>query len=106
VLSRAGYTPDVRYRAGSIETIRSLVGRGMGWSMLLQQPATQMSYDGGHVVHVPIRDIDEHVDVLLARADATQPTARVRAFADHCRETLARPIAPAQADTPAGAVTA
>jgi DNA-binding transcriptional LysR family regulator len=106
VLSRAGYTPDVRYRAGSIETIRSLVGRGMGWSMLLQLPATQVSYDGGHVVHVPIRDIDEHVDVLLARAIATQPTARVRAFADHCRQTLARPVAPPQADTPAGAATA
>jgi DNA-binding transcriptional LysR family regulator len=88
VLGRAGYTPTVRYRAGAIETIRSLVGRGMGWSMLLHTPATEMSYDGGRVVHLPIRDLDEHVDVLLVRADATQPTARMQAFADHCRQTL------------------
>jgi DNA-binding transcriptional LysR family regulator len=97
VLGRAGYTPDVRYRAGAIETIRSLVGRGMGWSMLLHRPATEMSYDGGRVVHLPLRDIDEHVDVLLVQADAAHPTARTRAFADHCRRTLS-PRGPAGSD--------
>ena len=88
VLHRAGYTPNVRYRAGAIETIRSLVGRGMGWSMLLHTPATQVSYDGGLVVHLPVRNLDEHVDVLLAQPDAGHPTARMRAFIDHCRRTL------------------
>ena len=74
--------------------------------ILLQLPATEASYDGGHVVHAQIRGIDEHIDALLARADATQPTARVCAFADHCRRTLAHPCAPTQADTPAGAAVA
>jgi len=88
VLDRAGRTPNVRYRAGTIETIRSLVGRGMGWSMLLQTPAAEMSYDGARVVHLPVRDLDEHVDVLLAQADSAHLTARMRAFAEHCRRTL------------------
>jgi DNA-binding transcriptional LysR family regulator len=107
VLGRAGYTPQVRYRAGAIETIRSLVGRGMGWSMLLHTPATETSYDGGRVVHLPVRGLGEHVDVLLAHADAAQPTARVHAFIEHCRATLSpRRSARSQAGTAASSAAA
>jgi DNA-binding transcriptional LysR family regulator len=88
LLARAGYTPTVSYRPGAIETVRTLVGRGLGWSLLLHQPATAVSYDGGHVVHLPVRDIDEGVDVLLVRAAGARPTARAQAFIGYCGEIL------------------
>jgi DNA-binding transcriptional LysR family regulator len=88
VLARAGHTPTVSYRPGAIETVRTLVGRGLGWSMLLHQPATAVSYDGGRVVHLPARDMDERVDVLLVRAAGVRPTARVQAFTRYCKEVL------------------
>jgi DNA-binding transcriptional LysR family regulator len=88
LLARAGYTPTVSYRPGAIETVRTLVGRGLGWSLLLHQPATAVSYDGGQVVHLPVRDIDEGVDVLLVRVAGVRPTARVQAFTRYCKEVL------------------
>ena len=92
VLARAGCTPTISYRPSAIETVRTLVGRGLGWSMLLHQPATAVSYDGGRVAHLPVRNMDEHVDVLLVRAAGVRPTSRVRAFTQYCKEIL--PVGP------------
>jgi hypothetical protein len=47
-----------------------------------------VSYDGGQVVHLPVRDIDEGVDVLLVMVAGVRPTARVQAFTRYCGEIL------------------
>lgn len=88
VLTRAGLSPTVRYRAGSIETVRALVGRGLGWSMLLHRPVPNLSYDGARVATPDIDGLEESVDILLARASGIRLTGRVRAFGAFCREQL------------------
>lgn len=64
--ARAGFSPVVSYRARTYETARSLVGRGLGWAMFMQRPATELSYEGHQVVVREIAAPDlEPVQVLL-----------------------------------------
>lgn len=45
-----GMTPRIRYRTASYEAVRSLVGRGLGYGVLVQRPANTASYEGNPVV--------------------------------------------------------
>ena len=56
MLVNAGVTPNIRYRSASYETVRGLVARGHGFSILNQLPAHGETYDGGTVSAVAIRD--------------------------------------------------
>lgn len=48
--AQAGFTPRVSYRARTYETARSFVGRGLGWTLLLQRPSNDTTYEGNPVV--------------------------------------------------------
>lgn len=62
----AGFAPDVAYRARTYETARSLVGRGLGWTLLVQRPPSDMTYEGHTVVVRPISaPVLPQVDVCL-----------------------------------------
>ena len=52
--ARAGFAPHVVYRARTYETARAFVGRGFGWTLLLQRPSASVSYEGHPVV---VKDI-------------------------------------------------
>ena len=47
LLASAGVTPVIRHRSASYETVRGLVARGHGWSMLHQRPVEDVTYGGG-----------------------------------------------------------
>ncbi|MBB3082413.1 LysR family transcriptional regulator [Geodermatophilus sabuli] len=76
----AGFTPDVVYRARTYETARAFVGRGLGWTLLLQRPSANVTYEGRPVV---VKDVGTPVlpdvavvvvwspDSLLSRASRT-----------------------------------
>ena len=82
--ARARFTPGVAYRARTYETARSFVGRGLGWTLLLQRPSADVTYEGRAVVVKEIRSpqLDSvaislvvHRGILLNRASRT--------FVDH-----------------------
>ncbi|SNR59119.1 LysR family transcriptional regulator [Blastococcus mobilis] len=85
--AQAGFTPRVIYRARTYETARSFVGRGFGWTLLLQRPSANVTYEGRPVV---VKDISSpvlapvavavvwHPDSLLSRASRTFITHAVR----------------------------
>lgn len=54
MFSAAGLTPWVRFRTTDFETTRSMVARGMGYAILIQRPASDMSYEGRSLVVRPI----------------------------------------------------
>ena len=56
LLASAGVTPVIRHRTASYETVRGLVARGHGWSMLHQRPVEDVTYGGGRVLTRPIAD--------------------------------------------------
>ncbi len=85
--AKAGFTPNVVYRARTYETARSFVGRGFGWTLLLQRPSANITYEGKPVV---VKDIASpvlpdvainivwHPDSLLSKASRTFITHAVR----------------------------
>ena len=81
LLTTAGVTPEIRYRSASYETVRGLVARGHGFSILNQMPAHRATYDGGAVTAVAIRDDLPGLPIVLARLQSVRTTARARAVA-------------------------
>ncbi|MFI6366195.1 LysR substrate-binding domain-containing protein [Nocardia sp. NPDC050630] len=95
-IAEAGLTPDIRYRTRSVETVRTFVGRGMGWAVLLHRPGTERSYDGSAVASVDLDGMGPPVDVLLVMNSTARMTRRARAFADMARELLRAGPVPAR----------
>ena len=87
ILSSAKVTPWVAHKTSSVEGVRALVARGFGWSMLLQQSRTDLSYEGRAYREL---DIDEDVpDVALLAVTLTgRLTRRTIAFCDYCTKHL------------------
>src|SRR5690606_24039855 len=52
ILTGAGIEPAIRYTSRSYETVRSLVARGHGFSILNHIPVATGTYDGGEVAAV------------------------------------------------------
>ena len=66
----AGIAPEIRHRSRSYATVRSLVGAGMGFSVLFQRPWLDLSYAGLGVASRPLParpDTDPQVCVAWAR---------------------------------------
>ncbi|KAB1641929.1 LysR substrate-binding domain-containing protein [Gulosibacter chungangensis] len=64
-LRAAGLGPNVRWRSTSFEAVRGMVARGLGWSVLVQRPPVDISYDGLPIVTIPLIDF-ESSDVCIA----------------------------------------
>ncbi|MFI1655743.1 LysR family transcriptional regulator [Streptomyces sp. NPDC020472] len=91
LLAATGTAPDVRYRTRSYETVRSLVARGLGYSVLNQRPATSQTYGGGEIAELRLRDGGPPLEVKIASVASVTPTARARAVMDVLREVAPRP---------------
>ncbi|HEY5853284.1 MAG TPA: LysR substrate-binding domain-containing protein [Aldersonia sp.] len=84
---RAGFAPQVAYRTGNYETARAFVGHGLGWTLLLQRPAVDMTYEGRAVV---VREITTPelplVAIVVAWHRDMSPSRVTRAFIDFATE--------------------
>ncbi|HEV7839567.1 MAG TPA: LysR substrate-binding domain-containing protein [Gemmatimonadaceae bacterium] len=88
ILSSAGVTPRVAHQTSSVEGVRALVARGFGWSMLLQQSRTSLSYEGRSYRELDIADDVPDV-ALLALTLPGRLTRRTIAFRDYCTSHFA-----------------
>lgn len=75
--------PEVRYLSQNFETVRSMVGRGFGWSITLQRPKTEFTHEGTRVM---VRDLDhtsvEQVRVVAAWRRSLPLSRTASAFVD------------------------
>ncbi|MFF0494396.1 LysR family transcriptional regulator [Nocardia sp. NPDC004068] len=90
LLRAAGVEPRIRHVTREFEMVRSLVGRGLGYSLLIQKPQVDYSYEGRPVAAMPISDPVDPLPVVLARAEEVQLTRRAQAVASYCEEVLSR----------------
>jgi Transcriptional regulator len=86
MLEAAGVQPQIRYSSRSYETVRSLVARGHGYSILNHMPQSPQTYDGGELRPIPIADDVPPLDVCFVRVTGVRPTARARVIATLARE--------------------
>ena len=81
----AALAPHVRHRVQSYEAVRALVGRGLGYGILVQRPANPASYEGYPVAMKEIAPAVAPVGVDVIWPAAPAPTERTRALIDYAR---------------------
>ncbi|MEU3273291.1 LysR family transcriptional regulator [Saccharomonospora sp. NPDC006951] len=88
ILRNAGIAPRVRWRSANVETIRSLVARGLGYTIIMGRPHGDLTYDGKPIVYRPIADEIPPNHVVLATACGARRAARVEALRAYCHEAI------------------
>ncbi|MFE7629526.1 LysR substrate-binding domain-containing protein [Kocuria sp. NPDC057446] len=101
LFAAAGVTPHVRFRTTDYEITRSLVGRGLGYSVLVQHPEGDLTWGGRSLVLRRIDPTPRPVDVCLAWDSGVRPSRRAEAMLETAR-TLHGAAGPRQPEAAAG----
>ena len=81
-----GFDPVIAYRSSSLELVRGLVGRGLGYSILVTRPAGDTTYDGQKLAIRPLRDKVESSRISLCGLESSRPGNISEAFRQVCTE--------------------
>ena len=82
LLREAGVKPRVVHRSTNIEMVRSMVARGLGWTILVQQWPTNVSMEGLRLLQRPLAPTAPTYRVVVARTRSSQKSRRHSAAAD------------------------
>lgn len=88
LFATADLDPTIAERTPSFELLRSLVARGFGYSLLIQRPAGDTSYEGLPLEARPLHDPPHRMHVVAGLLRGLRRTRRAEAFLDHCRDAL------------------
>jgi len=81
--------PPIAMASTSMESVRSAVGNGLGFSILVMRSASDLSCDGRRLATVRIKDPVARLAVLLLRLADAPPSALVDVFVRQCRDRFA-----------------
>jgi DNA-binding transcriptional LysR family regulator len=88
-----GLQPKIAFSSPSLELVRGLVGRGLGFSLLVTRPHGDMSYDGQKLVARKLADDVEPGRIALASLAQLRPTRLMSVFEQFCIEFFKTPLA-------------
>ncbi len=88
LLRERGVEPLVAYRSSSIETVRGLVGQGLGYALLASRPASDLAYDGRRLVRRPLAWAARPTRLMLVRREGVPLSPAAERFAALCRNTF------------------
>lgn len=89
MIRATGVEPRLRWPSTDMETIRSLVARGLGYSMVNTRPVNDTTADGLKVAYVPLADELPHNAVVAALPPGTRVPRRVKEAIKFLRQTIA-----------------
>ena len=75
-----GVTPDIAYTTSSLELLRGMVGRGLGYSLLVTRPHGDLTYEGAQLVARPIKNNIAKSRIVLASLANLRPTRAMSKF--------------------------
>lgn len=84
LLAKAAVKPEITFSSPSLELVRGLVGRGLGYSLLVTRPYGDRTYEGEELAVRPISEAAERGAVALARLSRLHPTRTMAAFSEFC----------------------
>lgn len=85
-LRHSGLEPKIAWRSTSFEAVRGMVARGLGYTVLVQRPAQNVSYEGLPLVCVPIDGTIRHSDICFAFAESPAVSRRLNLLMDYCAQ--------------------
>ena len=90
ILSTQGIAPPVSYNSKSMESVRSAVSNGLGFSLSVMKLDHDGACDGGRVVSVPIADDINPLAIVLLRKQAAPVSAQIERFSSFCETFFKR----------------
>src|SRR5258706_7666561 len=79
-----GLTPQIGYRTSSLETLRGLVGQGLGYGLLGTRPQGDQTYDGQRLAVRPLATPALPSRIVLGQIAGRQLTMAAEIFKDEC----------------------
>src|SRR5690606_861008 len=86
ILRQAGVHPRVKWRSTNVETIRSMVARGLGYTIIMGRPYGDYTYDGLPLAYRQIADDIPPNAVVVAYPEGTRKTASMHELISFCRK--------------------
>ena len=80
LLKTVGITPDIAYTTSSLELVRGMVGRGLGYSLLVTRPRGDLTYEGASLIARPIKNNMTKSRIVLASLANLRPTRIMSRF--------------------------
>ena len=77
-----GLEPNIVHSSPSLELVRGLVGYGLGFSLLVTRPMSDMTYDGQQLDIKPLRNKFTKSSIVLAHHKDLRPTQLMTLFGD------------------------
>jgi len=85
-LRMSGLEPRIAWKSSSLEAVRGMVARGLGYTVLVQRPPVDLSYEGLPLAVLEIEDNVGHSDICVAYIPSDRLSLRLRAFIEFCVE--------------------
>lgn len=86
LMRQAGVSPNVKWRSTNVETIRSMVARGLGYSIIMGRPHSDFTYDGLPITYRRIAGYVPPNAVVIAYPDGLDLIEKITALIDFCTE--------------------
>lgn len=83
LLAESGINPRISYISTSLESVRSAVAAGFGFTLLVMRPPSPITYDGGRVNTLQIDNDVRSLRIVLASRDGAHRGLILRRFTDH-----------------------
>ncbi|KRW94702.1 LysR family transcriptional regulator [Paracoccus sp. PXZ] len=83
LLAESGISPPISYVSTSLESVRSAVASGFGFTLLVMRPPSATTYDGGAVKTLEIEDDLQPLRIVLASREGGHCGLITRRFTDH-----------------------
>jgi flavin reductase (DIM6/NTAB) family NADH-FMN oxidoreductase RutF len=96
LLREQGVEPEVAYRSSSIETVRGMVGHGLGYALLASRPASDLTHDGRRLIRRPLAWAARPTRLMLVRREGARLSPAAERFARLCRDVLGPQLQGAQ----------
>lgn len=80
MIEEAGVSPHAGWAFSNPETVRSMVARGLGYSLFSGRPIGVETFDGRRVAYVRVRDEVHPNEIVLAVQHGQRPNARLEAL--------------------------
>ena len=87
---RLHISPNVRFSSTNFEMVRTLVGNGLGYSILNLMPDSPSTYDGTRVQYVPISEDVRDLEVGCLSVGRVAQRRVAKAFIEHARAYFAK----------------
>jgi DNA-binding transcriptional LysR family regulator len=81
-------SPNIVHSSPSLELIRGLVGYGLGYSLLVTRPKTDITYDGQPLAILPLRNKLPKSTIVLASLNNLRPTQVMTSFESVAQKIL------------------